>query len=72
MNGDMDMAAGFGLVQLIFMLVWIILIVLPFWKITSKAGYSGWLSLLILIPLANIIFLYFLAFSKWPSLSRGD
>jgi len=71
MNGDMDMAAEFGLVQLIFMLVWIILIVLPFWKITSKAGYSGWLSLLILIPLANIIFLYFLAFSKWPSLSRG-
>ena len=42
------------------------LIVLPYWKITQKAGYSGWLSLLILIPLINLIFLYWLAFAKWP------
>jgi len=72
MNDNMDMPAEFGILQLVFMLIWLIIIVLPFWKITRKAGYSGWLSLLILIPLVNLIFLYFLAFSKWPSLSQTD
>ncbi len=72
MNDNMDMAAGFGILQLVFMLIWLVVIILPFWKITRKAGYSGWLSLLILIPLANLIFLYFLAFSQWPSLSRNE
>jgi uncharacterized membrane protein YhaH (DUF805 family) len=55
--------------------LWILLIsaivVLPVWRICTKAGYSGWLSLLVLIPVANLIFVYFLGFSEWPSL-RGD
>ncbi len=44
----------------------------PFWKLCLRAGYSGWLSLLVLLPLANIIFLYFLAFSSWPSQRRDS
>ena len=43
------------------------LIVIPFWQIFSKAGYSGWLSLLMLLPLVNVIALYVLAFSDWPA-----
>ena len=34
--------------------VFLPLIVIPFWKIFSKAGFSGALSLLMLVPLANI------------------
>ena len=30
----------------LFMLLWIAIILPPFWKIFSKAGFSGWLSLL--------------------------
>ena len=63
-----DEMSGFGLFWMLFFLV---LVLLPFWRICTKAGYSGWLSLLLLIPLANLIFLYFLGFSDWPSL-RGD
>ncbi len=63
-----DEMSGFGLLWMLFFLV---LVLLPFWRICTKAGYSGWLSLLVLIPLANLIFLYFLGFSDWPSL-RGD
>lgn len=48
-----------------------VILVVPFWKICSKAGYSGWLSLLILVPIANLILLYFLAFSEWPSRRDG-
>lgn len=37
------------------------------WRICSKAGYSGALSLLMLIPLlGSIILLLVLAFGKWP------
>lgn len=46
----------------------VVLLTLPMWKITTKAGFPGALSLLILIPVANIVFLYVLAFAEWPAL----
>jgi len=62
MMSDMPMSMGpFGLI------LWLILVVLPFWFIFSKAGYSKWLSLLMALPIVNIVMLYFLAFSTWPS-----
>lgn len=39
--------------------------IIPYWKIFSKAGFSGALSLLMFVPLANILILYYVAFSKW-------
>ena len=47
-------------------------IILPFWKIFSKAGYSGALSLLMLIPLVNLIMVFFLAFAEWPALKNAQ
>ncbi len=47
------------------------IVVVPFWLICTKAGYSGWLSFLVVIPMVNVFFVYFLGFSDWPSL-RGD
>ncbi len=65
MMNDMPMYVGsFGLYMWLIMAV---VIILPFWFIFSKAGYSGWLSLLIVVPIINIVTLYFLAFSTWPS-----
>ncbi len=65
MMSDMPMYMGsFGLFMWLIMAV---IIILPFWFIFSKAGYSGWLSLLIVVPIINIVTLYFLAFSTWPS-----
>lgn len=68
----MDSGMSVGIWQLIIMLIWALVAVIPFWKITSKAGYSGWLSLLIIVPIVNLIYLYFIAFSKWPSLAKQD
>lgn len=48
------------------MLVVGILVVVPAWRICVKAGYSGWLSLLVLVPIANLLLLYFLGFAEWP------
>lgn len=61
---------GFGL-GAIGMLIVAALVVIPFWRICEKAGYSGFASLLVCIPLVNVIFLYWLAFSDWPSLRDG-
>lgn len=51
----------------LFWLVWAAVVIVPFWKINQKAGYSGYWALLLLVPLANLIYLYYLAFSTWPS-----
>ena len=63
-----DGMSGFGP---LWMLLISAIVVLPFFRICTKAGYSGWLSLLVLIPIVNMVFVYFLGFSEWPSL-RGD
>jgi len=54
---------GFG----IFWLVMAAIAIVPFWRLCQRVGYSPWLSLLIVVPLLNIGFVYYLAFSEWPS-----
>ena len=65
MAGDMPMhMSPFGVIMWLFFAFFIIL---PFWFIFSKAGYSKWLSFLMVVPIVNIAMLYFLAFSTWPN-----
>ena len=52
--------------------LFLIFIIAPYWKICSKAGFSRWLSLLIIIPVINMIVIYVIAFSKWPALNKKD
>jgi uncharacterized membrane protein YhaH (DUF805 family) len=54
----------------IHMLLIGLLLIIPFWQVFSKAGYSGWWSLLMVVPLVNLIALYVLAFSNWPAQRR--
>lgn len=55
-----------GLPELLVLIVVIVLIVLPYVKIFQKAGHSGWLAICMLLPILNIIILFWFAFSKWP------
>lgn len=48
------------------MLVLAILLVIPFWRICERAGFPGIVALLMLIPVVNLLFLYWLAFAEWP------
>jgi len=57
---------GIFLTSAIFSLIVIIFAVIIYWRIFSKAGYSGALSLLMFVPIANIIVLCVLAFGNWP------
>jgi TRAP-type C4-dicarboxylate transport system permease small subunit len=47
-----------------------LIIVLPFWKIFSKAGFSGVLSILMIIPIVNLFMIFYLAFAEWPALKN--
>ena len=58
------------LIPLIICLVVFLFMMVCYWKIAAKAGYSGALSLLLLIPIVNIIVFIVFAFSKWPVLQE--
>jgi hypothetical protein len=66
------MGYGMGGYGLVGWLVLATIVIVPFWKICTKAGYPGGLSLLIAIPLVNLVFLYFIAFSEWPAQGRSQ
>lgn len=60
-----------GLFELLIIGSLVVIGVIPFWLICSKAGFPGWISLAVLFPVLNIIFLFFLAFAEWPALRNG-
>jgi hypothetical protein len=49
----------------VIILVGLTIIIVPFWFICKKAGFSPWLSLLNIIPAGNLILVYVLAFADW-------
>ncbi len=66
--------ARIGEIELLLIVMIIIffavIVVIPYWRIFGKAGFSPWLGLLMLVPLINVVMLYFLGFSEWPSLKE--
>ena len=70
MQFEPNIAPIFSLIFLIFIIPLVLIIVavmiLIFCKIFSKAGYSWALGLLMLVPIANIVMLFVLAFAEWP------
>lgn len=55
----------------IFALIGVAVLLIPYWFIWKKAGFSPWLCLLMVVPLANLAMLYVLAFADWPALPRN-
>lgn len=64
--------AEIAILKILFFLVGAAIVVVPFWKIYSKAGFSKWLSLLMVVPLVNLLVLYVVAFSPWPVHRQTD
>jgi hypothetical protein len=56
---------SFGIIPILIILA---LAVIPYWKIWSRTGHSGAWALLMLVPVANLISLWVLAFKDWPAL----
>jgi hypothetical protein len=70
--GDIGTAKGernmvsLGLPELIIIAIFVFVFIIPFWKIFAKAGFSGWLSLTQIVPILNIVMLFYVAFAEWP------
>ena len=58
--------AGVALFSLVAGLIGIIFGIIIYWRIFAKAGYSGARSLLLFIPIVNLIIVIMFAFSEWP------
>lgn len=61
----MDATMMIRVVAAIVFVVLLVAVLPPYWMIFKKAGFSPWLSLLVFVPLVNIVTLYVVAFSKW-------
>ncbi|MGH2493079.1 MAG: hypothetical protein ACRDIV_00060 [Ktedonobacteraceae bacterium] len=59
-------SAGVILFSLVAGLIGLIFAIIIYWRIFAKAGYSGARSLLMLIPVVNLIIIIMFAFSEWP------
>lgn len=72
MNSSNDGAAAAAAVGAFFLIYFLFIAALCvftgylYWKIAQKAGYPGAMSLLMFVPLANIIVMILFAFQKWP------
>jgi hypothetical protein len=53
------------LILMVICLLWP-LTVFAWWRIFSKAGHPGVLSLAMVVPLLNFVLFFWFAFSTWP------
>jgi hypothetical protein len=58
---------GISIWQLIIIAVLIVIPVLIFGPVVRKAGFSRWWSLLLAVPLINLIMIWVFAFMEWPA-----
>jgi hypothetical protein len=60
--GLMAFLAGY----FIFIAILVVVGLIINWRIASKAGYPGWYSLGLLIPLVGLVLVILFAFMEWP------
>jgi hypothetical protein len=54
------------LVVVVAIVAMALLVVWPAGRICRRLGFSPWLGVLAVIPLANLLLLWFVALAKWP------
>jgi hypothetical protein len=65
-NANLAVFAVIFIIEAIVILAFVAFTIWCYWKIAAKAGYNPALSLLMIVPLANLIILAIFAFGKWP------
>jgi len=53
-------------------LISVVLVIVPLWRICSRAGFNGAIALVTLIPVVGLLIVGFiLSFCTWPQPKRG-
>ena len=63
---------GYGIAHWLFFTVVVVIIVYPIGRTLRRLGFSPFWSVLVFIPLVNLLSLWILAFSDWPSPRSGS
>lgn len=61
-----DFDSAFLIGYLVVALVAVILVLVVWYQIFKKAGCEGWMAILMIVPLVNVIMMLVLAFGEWP------
>jgi len=64
------MMNGAGAPGLVGLLIYAAVVVVPFYQLWKRTGHNGWIALLMIIPIVNLVMLYVLAFKDWPAIPR--
>ncbi len=62
---------GYGPTHWLWFIVMIAVVIYPAGRILNRIGFSPLWSILIFVPLVNLIALWILAFTDWPSGRAG-
>ena len=57
----------YGIAHWLFFIVVVLLIIYPVGRILRRLGFSPFWSVLVFIPLLNLLSLWILAFADWPT-----
>lgn len=68
----MDSVAIIRIVAGLMFILMIPVLILPYWKIFQKAGFAPALSILMVVPLVNLIVIYVVAFSDWKTIAGSS
>jgi hypothetical protein len=55
------------LVLLVMVLLSAVVVAFPAGRICQRAGFPPWLGVLAVVPLANLLLLWFVALAEWPA-----
>ena len=50
----------------------IVISVVAIVRIVQRAGYNGWWVLIIVVPIVNMLALWYFAFGPWPAYMRSE
>jgi membrane protein DedA with SNARE-associated domain len=62
-----DIHSFFGIGFWFAFLFWIVIILIPIFRILKRTGHAPLWSILFVIPLVNVVALYVFAFKRWPT-----
>ena len=68
----MEFANDPGMLALLSGLPMILFVFWVFFRVFRKAGRSGWWTLLLIVPLVNIVMLWVFAFVRWPAVEAAE
>ena len=54
------------------LLIVLLVVGIPVRQILLRTGFSQWWTLLVLVPLVNLVALWVFAYARWPAVDDGE